>query len=325
MNKLMNFGKLGALALSLALVATSCKKDTGEFPTQTSAGGSTANFVYDAPTLPPINDADGILAAVDMHNYHIITISPYQKHFQYGLAAFTNTTGNFSSLTSGGTVTVDTSILTPSSAMLYQSYPTTYSLNFGSNVSWNVTGAGSVPPMTYTLTNPNPTYSLFPNQSSTSPTQYYTSYWKDEWVPVYPKPLVKPLPVITAPDTSNPQYDSLNVVYIKYKSDSLKFKVDSLWNETPYTSIPIQDYIANADTVFITWYDNTGFKFIRKAPATDSITSFKPNDFLGYPNYSTASDFKMEINCVSYNSVLAGGKKYYYIRMSSWVKYWRTK
>jgi len=287
MNKLINYGKMGVLALSLALVATSCKKDTGEFPAASTGGGTTADFVYGPPTLPSIADADGILAAVDAHNYRIVTISPFEKQYQYGMAAFTNTTGNFTSLTGGGAVTVDTSNLTASSAMMYQSYPITYSLNFASNVTWNVTGAGSVPAMTYTVTSAIPAWTIFSNPASN------ISYWKDEWIPVYPKTVVT--------------------------------TADSIFNATPFATIPIKDYVSNADTVIITWHDNVGFSYTRKVPATDSITVFKPNDFAGYQVYSQDSDLKLEINLVSYNSVISGGKKYYFIRMGSYIKYWRTQ
>jgi len=286
MNKLFDYGKMGVLALSLALLSTSCKKDTGEFPKAPSGGGTTGDFVYGSPTLPAIADADGILSATDVHNYRISTISPFERQYQYGMAAFTNTTGNFTSLTSGGSVTVDTSNLTASSALMYQSYPTTYSLSFASNVTWNVTGAGSVPAMTYTVTSAMPSWTLFSNPASN------ISYWKDEWIPVYPK---------TGGTTA-----------------------DSIFNATAFATIPIKDYVSNADTVIITWHDNAGFKYTRKVPATDSITVFRPNDFAGYQVYAQA-DLKMEINLVSYNSVIAGGKKYYFIRMGSYIKYWRTE
>jgi hypothetical protein len=326
--------KFLVLALSISFL-TSCKKDTVAFPTQSSAGGTTADFVYGTPSMPVIKDADGILAAVDVHNYRIVTISPFQKEYQYGMAEFTNATGNYTSLTSGGFVTVDTSKLTASNAFLYQSYPTTYSLNLSSNVSWNVSGAGSVPAMTYTLVNGNPVSTLFSDPTSG------VSYWKDEWIPTYPKTLHKPLPVVPVPPAVTPPapnhtdtlrwkhdvhvYDSLDVYYVIYHNDSLRFKTDSLWNETPFAKIPVKHYVANTDTVIFTWHDNSGFNYTRKTPATDSLANFKPNDFLGYPATNLDSDFKMEMNLVNYNSVISGGKKYYYIRMGSYIKYWRTK
>ncbi len=326
--------KFLVLAVSVSFLA-SCKKDTVAFPKQTLSNGTTGDYIYGTPSLPVIKDADGILAAIHVHNYRILTISPFEKEFQYGIAAFTNTSGNFTSLTSGGSVTVDTSNLTPSLAFLYQSYPTTYSLNFSSNVSWNVTGAGSVPAMTYTLVNGNPSYSAFANSAASG-----FSYWKDEWVPTYPKILNKPLPVVPKPAAAAPPmpnhadtlrwkhdvkvHDSLNVYYLVYHTDSLKFKTDSLYNETPFAKIPIKLFSTNTDTAIISWHDNAGFNYTRKAPGTDTLVKFKPNDFLGYPAFSQEADFKMEINLVNYNMVTSGGKKYYYIRMGSYVKYWRT-
>lgn len=287
MNKLVKFGKLGVLTIALGLMATSCKKDEGEFPTKTAAGGYTADFAYEAPTLPTILDADGILAAVDAHNYRIVTLSPFEKQFQYGMAAFTNTTGNFSSLTSGGSVTVDTSALTPNSSMLYQSYPTTYSLNFsGSNIAWSVSGAGTVPAMTYTNTGALPVFTLFSNTAAN------TSYWKDEWVPEYPVPV----------NTS----------------------ADSIANATPFFSMPIKGYVANTDTVIIGWHDDAGFSFFKKFAATDSLALITPNELSGYQVYNQGQNLIMEINLVNYNSTSSGGKKYYFIRQTSYMKYWRT-
>lgn len=323
----MNFGKISLLAVSLSLFVASCKKDTGEFPNQSSGGGTTKDFVYGTATLPSIKDADGIVAAADVRNYRTLVISPFEKRFQYGLAAFTNTTGDFSSLVTAGAITVDTSALTASSTGLYQSYPTTYSLNFAStNIGWNVTGSGSVAAMTYNLTNPIPTYSLFP--SSTGGT-YFTSYWKDDWVPTYSRPLSKPAQIFP-PDSlwcdtvPTVKCDSAEKAYIKYIADSTKFLLDSTWNETIYMKIPVVGYSANGDSAILKWHDNAGFSFEKKFAATDSIR-VKPNDFLGYPSYQQDADFQMEISLVKYNSVMVGVKKYYYIRMTSFVKYWRLE
>lgn len=281
--------KLGLFALTVAVLG-SCKKDTEAFPTPTSAGGTTKDFVYGKPSLPSIKDADGILAAVHVHNYRIITVSPVEKEYQYGMAAFTNTTGNFSVLTDGGAVTVDTSALTKGSDLSYQSYPTTYSLNFSSPATWSVGGAGSVPAMTYTSSNGNPSWDVF----KLNP--LLVSYWKDDWVPTYPKTL-------TSSSTHN----------------------DSVFNVTPFVSIPIKNYVSNCDSVVITWHDNQGFRFEKKFAATDSLATITPNELAGYPVFSYVGDFQMEINAVNYTSQVIGGKKYYFIRMGSYVKYWRSE
>ncbi len=307
----MNFGKLSLLAVSLSLFVASCKKDTGEFPKQSSGGGNTQDFVYGTATLPSIADADGIIAAADVHNYRTLVISPFEKRYQYGLAAFTNTTGNFSALTSGGAVTVDTSALTAQSSGLYQSYPTTYSLNFASANSWNITGSGSVPAMTYTLTNPIPTYSLFPASTGGS---YYVSFWKDDWIPAQPRKTPKPLPVIPPGGTG----------YATYKTDSIKFINDSIYDFVPYIKIPVTGYSANADSAVVKWHDNAGFYFEKRYAATDSI-KVRRIDFDGYPSYQQDADFQMEISVVKYNSIMVGVKKYYYLRMKSFVRYYRLE
>lgn len=352
MSKLINYRNLGALTLALGLLVTSCKKDTGVFPKQTNAGGSIANFQYEPPTLPTIADASGIIAAVDMHNYHIITISPFEKQFQYGMAAFTNTPGNFSMLTSGGSVTVDTSVLTPSSTMLYQSYPTTYSLNFDLSNAWSVTGAGLVPAMNYTMAaGTAPTFSVFSNPASG------VSYWRDDWVPTpprtrknldaneadtlwryhhcrrwyYPKKAVVP-PQPNHTDSLRWQNDVVwfndsLALYNSCKDDSLKNAGDSLWNLTAFMKIPIVGFVGNTDTVIVRWHDDVGYKYEKKfSAATDTFALFTPNDFKNNTSYSLSDNFKMEINLIKYlNTITSGSQKYYFVRMRSHVKYWRTK
>jgi hypothetical protein len=300
--------KLSILAAVVALTAASCKKDEGEFPKQTLANGTYSEFEYTSPTLPSISDADGILAAVDAHNYRIITLSPFEQQYQYGMTAFANTTGNFSSLSNGGTVTIDNNTLTANGSMLYQSNATTYSIGLSGANAWNVTGNGSVPAMTYTTPTGLPQWTLFSNPASN------ISYWKDEWVPTYPRKLTKPAVVL--PGASG---------YAQYQVDSTKFVTDSTWNETVYLSIPLKDYVSGADTVAVYWHDDAGFSFEKKFAATDSLATFKPNDFLNLPTYSINSDLMMEYNLIKYNSVSVSGKKYYYIKMATHMKYWRTE
>jgi hypothetical protein len=168
------------LIIASLLAFTACKKKdkvNGDFPQQSVGNGTSPDFVYSSATLPSIKDADGILGAVNSYNYRIATLSPMSAYFEYGLAGFTNTTGNFSALTDAGAITVDTSALAKSSSMMYQSHPTTYSLNFNSApISWNVAGAGNMPASAYTIpTGNNPSYNYFEGQSV---------YWKDEWTPI---------------------------------------------------------------------------------------------------------------------------------------------
>lgn len=306
MNRL-NYGKLSVFAAALALVATSCKKDVGEFPKQSVAGGTDNDFVYDAPVLPGIKDADGIIAAVEMHNYRIEIVSPFEKTYQYGMAEFTNTTGNFSVLTGAGAVVVDTSNLTANASGLYQSYPTTYSLNFGSNnTAWSVSGAGGFAATAYTVPAGQPSYSLLPST--------FVSYWKDEWVPTAPRTLV--IPVLGG----NTHADS-----VKYATAKQQYHTDSLYNATPCVTLPVKNYVANTDTMVVLWHDDAGYSYYKKVPATDSLALITPNDFGTNTNYSITSNFKMEISLVKYHPVMSGSKKLYFIRMSSYVKYWRTQ
>jgi len=281
MKKLIYTGKVLTI-ISLALL-TGCKKDSKvEFPKQSSANGTTADFVYRTPTLPTFSDADGVLAAVYAHNYRIVTISPFEKEFEYGMAKFTNTTGNFNSLTDAGSVVLDTTLLVKASDLSYLSTATNYSINISNFAVWNVSGAGTVPAMSYTMSAGIPSHSLFSNTS--------TSYWNDSWIPTFPK---------------NP---ALN-------------HSDSSFNTTSFAVIPIKNYVTNADSVIIIFNDGAGFNFTKKTAATDSIMTIAPNEFAGYPAYN-ASNLTLQINVIKYSNTIVGTKKYYFLRMTSYIKYW---
>ena len=282
MKKLIYNGKFLTI-ISLALL-TGCKKDSKvEFPKQTTSNGTTADFVYRTPTIPTFSDADGVIAAVRTSNYRIITISPVEKEFEYGIAKFTNATGNFSVLTSADSVFMNGSNIDEGSDNSYLSNTSVFTLGFTWPTTYfKVKGAGTVPAMSYTMNTGVPAHSLFSNTA--------TNYWNDSWVPTYPK---------------NPAVNHS----------------DSVFNITPFAVIPIKNYVTNADSVIIIFNDGANFNFTKKAPATDSIITIIPNELAGYPSYST-TNLTLQINVIKYNTTTVGTKKYYYLRMASYIKYW---
>lgn len=287
MKKLIYTGKI--LTILSLVVLTSCKKDSKvDFPKQATSNGNQADFTYRTPSFPDLKDADGILIAAHVRNYWVITKdSPFEKEFQYGMAKFTNTTGNFSSLADADSVVVDTSNLTKAADYSYMSNPTTYSLNFGKTNTWKVKGAGSIGGTTITDPSSDPTYNYF-NSGTTG----YPKYFDDTWVPTAPKN-----PALT--------------------------HIDTVFNTTPFAVFPIKGYVQNTDSVIVTFQDDNGFSFTKKAAATDSLLTITPNELLNYPS-ANQNSLTLQINLVKYHNVMVGSKKYYYLKMGSYIKYWKT-
>jgi hypothetical protein len=167
------------VALSLTLF-TGCKKDTVAFPAKTQTDGTYVDLVYTTPYFPTVADADGILIAAQVTNQKTVIVSPFSNEYEYGMAKFTNATGNFSNLTDAGSITVNDSVLTKTTALEYLSSITNYTLNFSNQSAWNISGNSSnnIPALTYTLTGSNPSYTL----DITS--------WNSNWTPSYPQSLV---------------------------------------------------------------------------------------------------------------------------------------
>jgi hypothetical protein len=347
MKKLIYTGKI--LTLTALVVLTGCKKDSKvDFPKNPASGSTYPDFTFGTPTIPNISGADGILTAVHVHDYRIIITSPVEKEYQYGMALFTNTTGNFASLTDADSVWVNGANCDKSANLSYLSSTTTFSLGFGGPVMWKVKGAGTVPAMVNTVASGDPTYQPF--------TVNGASYWSDQWLPTFAKTLTKPpfeyfpntlsvphnfthldslrwvpkvvLPYLYTNADSNrwkaekKLYDSLQPLYVTYHTDSLKFKTDSLFNTTPYDSIPIKNYATNTDTVILVLNDGAGFSYEKKVPATDPFLYLIPNDFNSTTKTFKVSTFVMQLNLIKYYPVIVGTKKYYFLKMGSYIRYW---
>ncbi len=309
MKKLIYTGKI-LIILSLVILQ-SCKKDSKvDFPKQASSNGTFPDFSYRTPTISNISDADGILLAVQAHNYHIVTISPVEQDYEYGMAQFTNSNGNFSSLTDADSVWVNSTNCDKSTSFSYLSSALTYSLGFSGNISWKVKGAGAVPGMTFSTSGGNPTYG------------YSFAKWDVAWIPIYPRTLIAPTPVILPIAT---HADTLRWLHdiVLFKNDSVTHRTDSIYNLTTQYTIPIRNYVANADTVVIVMNDGLGFNYERKVLATDSLAYFSPNSFSGFPGFSLSA-LTIQVNLLKYNSTIIGTKKYYFIKMGSYIKYLKT-
>lgn len=313
MKKLVYAGKV--LTIASLVVLAGCKKDKGTFPTKPDAGGSTGDYVYKTPTIPSLY-ADGILTAVQMHSYHIVTVSPVEKDFEYGMAKFTNSTGNFSSLADADSVTVNSTNLVKAGDFSYLSAIETPTLSFSGVISWMVKGAPfSGATTTYTNTS-NPYYKYFSISSA--------GYWSDNWLPVFPKDTTGKRPKIyltLADSTLNPTR------YQQFKDSLISFRTDSTWNETPYASLPIKNSIMNADSVYFIWDDAVNFHLQKVIPATDSLFYIKPSYFdkkwTNNVQSYVPTNFTMQINAIQYTSATLSGKLFYFLKMGSYMRYWK--
>lgn len=298
------------LTLASLSVLTGCKKDTTPFPTNPQSNGNYPDLVYTTPWFPTFSDADGIFISAQVTDEKTVIISPFMNEYEYGMAKVANSTGNFSSLADAGTITLNDSILNKSTALSYLSSLTNYTLNLSNTAVWNIAGSGSVPATTFTNNVSSPTYSYTPDQ------------WDAKWVPIYPRTLHHPS-ALTYSTIPHNALDSAHDL-AAYNSALATYITDSTYNATNQYSIPIKLFTSNADSIFIYMTDDKGFVY-KRIPSllTDTITSFKPNDFAGYSSYDLPT-FKLQINAIKYNSTMVGTKKYYFLKMASAIKYYQA-
>ena len=271
-------------ALSLTLLS-GCKKDTVAFPDKVQNNGTYADLAYITPNFPVIADADGILISAQVTNQKTIIISPFANEYEYGMAKFTNTTGNFSNLADAGTITLNDSTLAKSSTFSYLSTANAYTLNLSNTAKWNVGGNGAFGGIAYTGNSNNPNYS----NSITN--------WDSKWVPTYPRNLTL---------------------------GSSTYHLDSLYNVSPAYSIPIKNYTDSlkTDSVNIVMVDNTGFYYSKTVSSKAITADFAPNDFASKPSFDISS-FKLQINAINYDTAITvNSKKYYFLKMQSNIKYY---
>ncbi len=317
------FYTAGVLATLSVTLFTSCKKDKEVFPTKTQSNGNFTEFSYTTPFFPTISDADGILIAAQVSNEKTVVVSPFVNMYEYGMAKFTNTTGNFSNLADAGNVSVNDSLLVKAADASYLSTISTYSLNFNNTIKWNVSGNGSVPTISnyFLPAGSNPTYTNSINN------------WDSKWIPIFPRILyaVPNRPAYTHLNSTSTHTDTVghmaDIININaFLSDSTTHNKDSTYNATNQYAIPITRFTSNADTVYIAMLDGSGFSYIRKmvpANVSDSAANFKPNDFAGYPSFDIKT-FNLQVNAIKYNSSVINSKKYYFLKMDANIKYYQA-
>lgn len=138
-------------AMVVAITFASCdKKTTTTTPTTPTPTTPTSG---PTPQTPAPSDADGVLAAVNMkfkveQAGFVIDISS-----EIGVASFFASTGNNSSFVDGGTVKLNNNEIEKQSNNSYMTMATTgqtpSDLGLSNGASWNVSGNGNVPSMTF--------------------------------------------------------------------------------------------------------------------------------------------------------------------------------
>ena len=260
--------------VSIALLALfflgGCKKvNEGPFPTRPHVDTTFSTFSYITPLFPGINDASGILISAQVHNQKTVIVTPFQSNYEYGMAQFTSTPGNFTSLVNMDSIWLNGVNLAESNTFSYLSSTSTFSINLSGSASWQLKGNSNIPKLGYTLNGVYPTFSdSFQN-------------WPDNWLPV---------------QKLNPDTFTVRIP-INYKS-----------------------YVTNADSVVVSFI-NGNYVAQQKHAATDAQAIFHSWDFpSGFPAGST--NLILQINAIKYRDTVVNSKKYYFLKMGSYIKYY---
>ena len=140
----------------LTISLNSCKKDdSSASPSTSGSNGSTPS--------PQVGNVDGALVSLQTDITTNAGGFPFTVTTETGIATFFATTGNNSAFINAGTVSVNTYPLDKQSNSSYLKSATVgqtpSSLNFSSQSSnWIVSGAGTVPAITYNHTSNFPSY-----------------------------------------------------------------------------------------------------------------------------------------------------------------------
>ena len=295
--------------LSLTLF-TGCKKDKEVFPTKPQSNGSSSDFAYITPYFPTVSDADVIFVSAQVHNGKTVVVSPFMNTYEYGIVKAGMSKGNFTSLVSIGGVKLNDSTLYQANNLSYLSNTSTQVLGLSNKAAWQISGANT---FTYTLNGVCPAYG------------YNFTSWDNKWIPIYPRTLYtvphRPSNPLTAQDSATYPNLSYTAALAVYKGDSTTYITDYNYNLTPQYTIPISNFVTNADTVIVTMFDASGFSYIRKIAADSAGIDFRPNTFKGYPSYDI-STFNLQINTIRYQDTTVNSKNYYFLKMGSYIKYY---
>jgi len=153
MSSMNNLRKISLSALFSGLVILSgCSKSEETTPEPTNNTNNTSTTIT-------ISDGYGVLAAV--RSVSLTTVAGYivPVEVNTAVAAFSSGAGS-SSFVDGGSVTINSKSLTKASNNSYYYQNLIDPLNFNS-ITWNVSGSGSVPAISYTDDKPIPQYADF--------------------------------------------------------------------------------------------------------------------------------------------------------------------
>jgi hypothetical protein len=297
---------------------TGCKKvNEGPFPSPPNAGGTYTDLAYTTPSFPTIAGASGILIAAQVHDQKTVIVTPFQNNYEYGMAEFASSPGNFSSLISANSVSLNANALTASNNNSYLSSTSNYTIGLSGSTSWQIQGNSSIPTFNYTLNGVYPSYAdSFQN-------------WDNNWLPVYPRslPIVPAQPTVTHINDHSSHSDSTyynqNLSTINtFLSDSLQYATNFSYNKAPQWTVPIRGYVFNADSVYIILKDGTGFFYQTKVATTVDSVAFSPNTFTGCQSSYDVTSFIMQINAIKYRDTVTSNGKYYFLKMGSYIKYY---
>jgi hypothetical protein len=155
MKKRLNISLLAGLMITIMI--SGCSKSTSTDTPTTPSTPST-------PT-PSFSDGWGLMAAVTSVSYTVVAGITIPMSVNTATAAFQSAAGS-STYVDAGTVTLNAKTLTKSTNTVYLYNNLQDPLDF-TQVSWNVSGAGSVPAINYTNDRPMPDYSGFSTLPST--------------------------------------------------------------------------------------------------------------------------------------------------------------
>ncbi|MBS1646381.1 MAG: hypothetical protein JST67_03460 [Bacteroidetes bacterium] len=298
------------MCLASSLFVTGCKKDTTPFPTNSQSNSNPySDYSFTTPYFPTLGNADAILVAARVSNTRSVIVSPVSFTYEYGMAKFAASTGNFTNLLNIGNITLNDSNLANTGANYYLSSINSYSINLSGGVVWNVAGTN------YTIANPMPSYTYAPN------------LWDTKWMPVYPvnfhNDIVRPAPSnpLSATDIVNYPGMTFAQAVNAHKADSTQRNKDSLFNILPAFGIPLKNYLSNADSISLVMTDGAGFTFVKTFPASDTVAYVYPKDFANSPSTYNNLSFITQLNAYKYQSMPVSGKNYCFLNLASYMKY----
>lgn len=162
--------KLILLALSISVLAA-CKKEETPAPTTPAPTPNPNTALY-------FGDADGVLVGIVSITTTSTPIGPFDIEVGLATAFFPSSTGNFTTFSSAGNITVDGSPLTITNGVYTGGVTTTNptGIDWNSSSTWSVSGQNNTPQFTTQMgTFPGSSWNITSGTPST--TSAYTFTW----------------------------------------------------------------------------------------------------------------------------------------------------